>query len=84
MVTTDASALTDGAKLPAQSKRWTNARFAVKNKLRGDLDPAMLKKVAVAAEILFRKAYLQSHIDVIEVDDTQIRPSARRLPPTAP
>jgi hypothetical protein len=51
VVTSDASALTDGAKLLAQSKRWTNARFVAENKLRGDVDSAMLKKVAGDAEI---------------------------------
>lgn len=51
VVTSDASALTDGAKLLAQSKRWTGARFVVENKLRGDVDPAMLKKVAGDTEI---------------------------------
>lgn len=51
VITSDASALTDGAKLLAQSKRWTNARFVVENKLRGDIDPTMLKKVAGDAEI---------------------------------
>lgn len=51
VVTSDASALTDGAKLLAQSKRWTTARFVVENKLRGDIDPAMLKKLAGDAEV---------------------------------
>jgi hypothetical protein len=51
VVTSDASALTDGAKLLAQSKRWTHARFVVENKLRGNVDTAMLKKVADDAEI---------------------------------
>ena len=51
VVTSDAGALTDGAKLLAQSKRWTSARFVVENKLRGDIDPATLKKVAGDAEV---------------------------------
>lgn len=51
VVTSDASALTEGAKLLAQSRRWTTARFAVENRLRGNVDPAMLKKVAGDADI---------------------------------
>jgi hypothetical protein len=51
VVTADAAALTDGAKLLASSKRWAKARFVVENKLRGDVDPAMLKRVADGAQI---------------------------------
>ncbi|WP_398471496.1 chromosome partitioning protein [Tardiphaga sp.] len=51
VVTADASALTDGAKLLASSKRWAKARFVVENKLRGDIDQAMLKRVADGATI---------------------------------
>jgi hypothetical protein len=50
VVTADAAALTDGAKLLASSKRWAKARFVVENKLRGDVDPAMLKRVADGAQ----------------------------------
>jgi len=51
VVTADAAALTDGAKLLAASKRWAKARFVVENKLRGDVDPAMLKRVADGAQV---------------------------------
>lgn len=51
VVTTDAGALTDGAKLLARSKRWAKARFVVENKIRGNVDPAMLKRVADGAQI---------------------------------
>jgi hypothetical protein len=51
VVTADAAALTDGAKLLASSKRWAKARFMVENKLRGDVDPAMLKRVADGAQV---------------------------------
>ncbi|KQT09262.1 MULTISPECIES: hypothetical protein [unclassified Bradyrhizobium] len=49
VVTADAAALSDGAKLLASAKRWAKARFVVENKLRGDVDPAMLKRVADGA-----------------------------------
>ncbi|OYU86660.1 MAG: chromosome partitioning protein [Bradyrhizobiaceae bacterium PARB1] len=51
VVTANASALTDGAKLLASSKRWAKARFVVENKLRGDVDQAMLKRVADGAGV---------------------------------
>ena len=51
VVTTDASALTDGAKLLSGSKRWAKARFVVENKLRGNVDPAMLTRVADGAQV---------------------------------
>lgn len=51
VVTADAAALTDGAKLLASSKRWAKARFVVENKLRGDVEPAMLKRVADGAQV---------------------------------
>lgn len=51
VITADAAALTDGAKLLASSKRWAKARFVIENKLRGDIDPSMLKRVADGAQI---------------------------------
>jgi hypothetical protein len=51
VVTADAAALTDGAKLLASSKRWAKARFVIENKLRGDVDPVMLKRIADGAEV---------------------------------
>ena len=51
VVPADAAALTDGAKLLASSKRWAKARFVVENKLRGDVDPAMLKRIADGAHV---------------------------------
>lgn len=50
VVTSDAGALTDGAKLLARSKHWAKARFVVENKIRGNVDPAMLKRVADGAQ----------------------------------
>lgn len=51
VVTADASAVTHGGKLLASSKSWAKARFLVENKLRGDVDPAMLKRIADGAQI---------------------------------
>jgi len=51
VVTSDAGALTDGAKLLARSKNWAKARFVVENELRGNIDPAMLKRVADGAQV---------------------------------
>jgi hypothetical protein len=49
VVTPDAGALADGAQLLAMSKPWATARFVVENKLRGDIDPEMLKRLADGA-----------------------------------
>jgi hypothetical protein len=51
VLTADAAALTDGAKLLASAKKWAKARFVVENKLRGDIDPAMLKRVAGGEQV---------------------------------
>ncbi|MDB6148300.1 MAG: hypothetical protein JWO45_1964, partial [Spartobacteria bacterium] len=51
VVTADASALTEGAKLLAAAEKWATARFVVENRLRGEPDPALLKRVAGSAII---------------------------------
>lgn len=45
VLTADPAALSQGAKLLGLAKRWAKARFSVENKLRGNVDPALLKQV---------------------------------------
>lgn len=51
VITADASALTEGAKLLTVAKSWATARFVVENRLRGEPDPALLKRVCDGAVI---------------------------------
>jgi hypothetical protein len=51
VVTADASSLSEGAKLLAGAKPWARARFVVDNRLRGNLDPAVVKRLAGDATI---------------------------------
>lgn len=50
VVTADPSALSQGAKLLAMGK-WAKARFVVENRLRGEPDPALLKRVCLDAVV---------------------------------
>ena len=45
VLTADPAALTEGAKLLASARRWAKARFVVENRLRGEIDPALLAQV---------------------------------------
>jgi hypothetical protein len=51
VVTADASSLSEGAKLLAGAEPWARARFVVDNRLRGNPDPAVVKRVAGDATI---------------------------------
>jgi hypothetical protein len=51
VVTADASSLSEGAKLLAGAKPWACARFVVDNRLRGNPDPAVVKRLAGDATI---------------------------------
>jgi GNAT superfamily N-acetyltransferase len=45
VITADPAAVSQGAKLLASAKGWAKARFAVENRLRGNIDPALLAQV---------------------------------------
>ncbi len=49
VVTADASALTEGAKLLSSAKVWAKGRFLVENRLRGEPDHGFLKRVSDGA-----------------------------------
>jgi hypothetical protein len=51
IVAADASAMTNAAKLMAAAKSWAAARFIVDNRLRGDPDPVLLKRIADGASV---------------------------------
>lgn len=45
VLTADPAAVSEAAKLLASAKRWAKARFAVENRIRGNVDPELLKQV---------------------------------------
>jgi hypothetical protein len=51
VLTADPAALTEGYKLLVSAKHWAKTRFVVENKLRGDIDPTMLKQVTDGAPV---------------------------------
>jgi GNAT superfamily N-acetyltransferase len=45
VITADPAAVSQGAKLLASAKGWAKARFVVENRLRGNVDPALLAQI---------------------------------------
>lgn len=51
IVAADASAMASAAKLMVAAKSWATARFIVDNRLRGDPDAALLKRIADGSNV---------------------------------
>ncbi|MET4736707.1 hypothetical protein ABIF73_000846 [Bradyrhizobium japonicum] len=62
VVTADASSLSAGAKLVAAAKTWAAATFVIDNRVRGNTDPAIVKRLADGATVTtLARAEFESH-----------------------